>query len=181
MRIYLLTFFLLTPFITLMAQKPATSFPGYVITSDGEKIEGDIRRGVLQATGEYSSVVMDPPKGKKLKFQAEGLEGYEFDNLYYKKFILESGTHLLMREEHTGQVNLYYGEIFIGGEGNPQFLLEKGDKVIELNEKSYKDELKALILKYPDYHVLLARAEYELDAIRDIISSYNSWAARFDE
>ena len=164
----------------LQAQKK--SFPGYVIKNGGEKIEGEVLRGMMQATAEYTNVMLIPQGGKKkLKLKAEDLEAYEFDGNYYQKYVLESGPHILMRKELEGAITLYYGELYKEGEDRPHFMLIKGGTETYLEEKVLYDTLKGLVSDHPDNKVLLARTEYTLEAIRDIVSSYNSWAAHFGE
>ena len=173
-------------------QKPPPLYPGYVVTLDNDTIKGEIKRGYMEKTGEYTGVVFFPaggdmrtPKGqriaRKTRFSTASLLGYEVFDRPYTRFKLKEEGFLFMQQSVKGPITLYYGETFSDQEEQPHFILVKGEKAVELDKDNLREDLRGFVSDFPDYDVLLFRAEWTLDAMRDIVTSYNDWAVQVVE
>ena len=183
---------------TTPAYRIGEKYPGYVIKTDGTKIEGFLEaqtRGSIDGTGfsnQNRVVFFSDPKDRKTKitYKPEDLKEYMIADKLYKTMSYSGGLMAkplrFLLVKISGQIGLYVWYDHNGYEANrtpiytDKIIIQKGDeKPVEFSNfaLSFAKKMSEMVSDYPELSkkVLDKEAGYGMASYEKVIIEYNTW------
>jgi len=175
-----------------------TMYPGYIIKTDGTKIEGYIKakpRAELESLGGSNQKSVDfytDPKGKKTKtvYKPEDLKEYKIADKVYRSIHYSGGLTskplrfvLLASDGHIARYTWYDQEgydVHLVPQYKEKVIYQKGDeKPVELSDLAigFTKKVSAMVSDDAELAAKITNKEkgYGMLALEKIIAEYNAW------
>jgi hypothetical protein len=174
-------------------------YPGYIIKTNGEKIEGYLKAlprgpqegGELWPSNQTRCDFFSDPKNKKTKvvYKPADLQGYKIADKYYKSIPYSGGLTSKVSnfclQTSTGRISSYVWYNFV--EANKKWeektLIQKGDeKPIDQSMLmlGFAKKMSEMVGDYAELAAKVANKEkgYGVGSIDAVIKEYNEWYAK---
>jgi hypothetical protein len=191
-----------------IAQKPDWSsdvyrfdeiYPGYIVKTNGEKIEGYLRalhRGQpedgISPSNQTRCEFYSDPKNKKTKvvYKVADLQGYKIADKYYKSIGYSGGLTSKINnfclQTSTGRIASYVWYSWEGGVGGKwveKSIIQKADeKPIEESSLmlGFAKKMSEMVSDYPELAAKVLNKEkgYGVGSFFEVIKEYNEWYAK---
>ena len=187
-------------FILLSFQVHAKNdkFPGYIITNDNEKVEGEIIIGSI-TDNEVKIQFIEEGEDKKKTYKAKQLKGYGYESiqeddlgLEYKRWIHYeqqkvdyppkpfASTTVFMQKEEGGALTLfcYYVEVR-NDRKNPfryhYYAKDDSGSLVKIEKKEFRKVAGKLFKGYTAMSSKIGRKNFEYKNLDRMVRDYNYW------
>lgn len=195
-QITLLALVLLTFTSTTFAGQSAKVYEGYVITNNGEKLEGKIQ--MLSPSLNEIKVKFISQTNEKKTFKAKEVKEYAFkvekwnkstrdyieEWIFYSRKTVERApiafgpTKVLIERQVEGTINLY--NHFIEQNATPEqpfvqviYLEKNNNELVNITKNNYKTVLKGMTTDYPALQAKIGTRGNGFKHIAQMVSEYN--------
>ena len=192
----MLFLFLLITFTT--QAKKGERFPGYILTLDGEKIEGEIIAGSI-TDNEVKVQFIAEGKDKKKTYKAKQLKGYGFEvieeddlGLQYKSWVhFEqqkvdyppkpfASTTVFMQREEAGALTLYCYYVEVRNDRkNPMryhyYVKNDDGSLVKVEKKDFRKMARKLFKNYKAMYSKIGKKDFEYKNLDRMVRDYNYW------
>ncbi len=173
-------------------------YEGYVITTNGETLEGNIE--MLSPSLNEVKVKFTSNAGKKSTFKAKEVKEYGFEVeqwnhktrqhftskiTYVKKTVERSPIafgpkEVLIERQVTGTVNMYNHFVEMNSNVETPFehiiYVEKtANELVVLTKKNYRTVLKEMVAEYPELQAKVGSRGNGFKHVAQIIETFNNW------
>lgn len=173
-------------------------FPGYIITLDDEKIEGEIITGSI-TDNEVKIQFIEDGEDKKKTYKAKQLKGYGYESveeddlgLEYKRWVHYeqqkvdyppkpfASTTVFMQKEESGAITLfcYYVEVR-NNRKNPYrydyFAKDDQGKLVKIDKKEFRKVAGKLFKGYTAMSSKIGKKDFEYKNLDRMVRDYNYW------
>lgn len=173
-------------------------FPGYIITLDEEKIEGEVVIGSI-TDNEVKVQFIEEGSEKKKTFKAKDLKGYGFESveeddlgLEYKRWIHYeqqkvdyppkpfASTTVFMQREESGVLTLYCYYIEVRNDRkNPYryhyYIKDDNGALQKVEKEEFRKVASKLFKKYSAMYTKIGQRDFEYKNLDRMVRDYNYW------
>lgn len=162
-----------------MAQTAFT--PGYVITTKGDTLRGEIKYNPKKSFPQYRKVTLKISETEIKTFKADKLKKYVMGDTEYLSWFLEE-EQVFIKCLSTGAIALYEAQFeFINSknetEVETQYYIQKnGSSDMEkLKSAKFRKQVAEYVSDHAELVKDLEEKKYDLQNVPEVVNTYNEW------
>lgn len=162
----------------VVAQKSVEYFKGYVVTSVGDTLKGEIRVNNKSQIEAFDKVTYQNGPTDKRSFRANKAKSYSVNGDFYVSKKVED-KFVFLKQLSGGAVTLYEHktEQFVMNDIRvyTDYYMQKGDgELIQIKESKYRKQLAEIMSDNPALIKDIQNKKYNFDKLVDIFEKYNN-------
>jgi len=190
--------FLLTLFTFTSQAKKGEKNPGYILTLDGKKIEGEIIAGSI-TDNEVKIQFIPEGKDKKKTYKAKQLKGFGYEKVeeddlgieyaswvHYEQQKVDhppkpfASTTVFMQKEVSGDLSLYCYYVEVRNDRkNPityqYYIKDDFGKLVKIEKKDFRKTASKLFKNYKAMYSKIGKKDFTYKNLDRMIRDYNYW------
>lgn len=172
--------------------------PGYILTSEGEKIEGDVIIGSI-TDNEVKVQFIREGSDKKKTYKAKQLQGYGYESveeddlgLEYKRWVHYekqkvdyppkpfASTTVFMQKEESGSLTLYCYYVEVRNNRKQPYryhyyIKDDGGKLVKVEKKEFRKVAGKLFKDYKAMYSKIGKKDFQYKNLDRMVRDYNFW------